>query len=52
MGKSIIRELDAKNTALFVVKLIPKDVTKSVKNNDDLIISFPVFEDYSHLNNH
>ena len=51
MGKSIIRQLDAKNTALFVIKVFPKDVTKGVKNNDDLIISFSVFEDYSHLNN-
>ena len=52
MGKSIIRQLDAKNTALFIIKLLPKDVKKGVNNNDDLIISFTVFEDYSHLNNH
>ena len=52
MGKSIIRQLDAKNTALFIIKLLPKDVKKGVNNNDDLIISFTVFEDYSHLSNH
>ena len=50
MGKSIIKRIDAKNTALFIIKIFPKDIHKGAKNNNDLIISFTTFEDYSHLN--
>ena len=50
MGKSIIKRIDAKNTALFIIKVFPKDIHKGAKNNNDLIISFTTFEDYSHLN--
>ena len=50
MGKSIIKRIDPKNCALFIIKIFPKDIHKGAKNNNDLIISFTTFEDYSHLN--
>ena len=49
MNKKLVRRINWENTALNKIFIYPKDNNKGVKNNNDLNISFNIFNDSSHL---
>ena len=49
MNKKLVRRINWENTALNKILIYPKDNNKGVKNNNDLNISFNIFNDSSHL---
>ena len=47
----ILRRLKVENTGLYIIKIFPKDNKKIIKNDNDIIFSFDLVNDITHLNN-
>ena len=46
-----VKKIKSENTCLYIVKIFPKENKKIIKSDKDLIYSFDLFNDISHLNN-
>ena len=46
-----VKKINSENTCLYIVKIFPKENKKIILSNKDLIYSFDLFNDISHLNN-
>ena len=46
-----VKKINSENTCLYIVKIFPKENKNIILSNKDLIYSFDLFNDISHLNN-
>jgi len=46
-----VKKIKSENTCLYIIKIFPKENKKVILTDKDLIYSFDLFNDISHLNN-